>query len=196
MSCKIIIRYNGRKVDELLLAHDVMTIGRKLDNDIRLEDTTVSSHHALIRQTDSGIFIEDCDSTNGTLVNGIPVQDRKLKNGDTVVIGKYTLTFEDVETELQSMELDPTLQVGRKELEHILERLERVQITHTQSSISIDKRTLNWIAQDENGVWWGFENKPVPGIHGWIDSLDGTKILLKQENVTNKAWRDTLQKLS
>ena len=196
MSSKITIRFNGRKIDELLLTRSMMTIGRKLDNDIRLEDTTVSSHHARIIQKDAGIFVEDCDSTNGTLVNGIPVQSRKLKSGDVVVVGKYTLSFEFVETEPQTMEMDPTLQVGRQELEQILERLERAQITHTQSSISIDKRTLNWIAQDENGVWWGFENKPVPGIHGWIDGLDGTKILLKQENITNSAWRDTLQKLS
>jgi len=196
MSSKITVRFNGRKIDELLLTRSVMTIGRKLDNDIRLEDTTVSSHHARILQKEAGVFIEDCDSTNGTLVNGIPVQDRKLKDGDIVVIGKYTLSFEQIETEPQTMELDPTLQVGRKELEQILDRLERAQITHTQSSISIDKKTLNWIAQDENGVWWGFENKPVPGIHGWIDGLDGTKILLKQENLTNMGWRDTLQKLS
>jgi pSer/pThr/pTyr-binding forkhead associated (FHA) protein len=196
MSSKITVRFNGRKIDELLLTRNVMTIGRKLDNDIRLEDTTVSSHHARILQKDAGVFIEDCDSTNGTLVNGIPVQDRKLKDGDIVVIGKYTLSFEQIETEPQTMELDPTLQVGRQELEQILDRLERAQITHTQSSISIDKKTLNWIAQDENGVWWGFENKPVPGIHGWIDGLDGTKILLKQENLTNTGWRDTLQKLS
>jgi pSer/pThr/pTyr-binding forkhead associated (FHA) protein len=196
MSSKITIRFNGRKIDELLLTRNVMTIGRKLDNDIRLEDTTVSSHHARILQKDAGIFVEDCDSTNGTLVNGIPIQDRKLKDGDVVVIGKYTLSFAQVEAEPQAMELDPTLQVGRHELEQILDRLERAQISHTQSSISIDKKTLNWIAQDENGVWWGFENKPVPGIHGWIDGLDGTKILLKQENRTNSAWRDTLQKLS
>lgn len=196
MNSKITIRFNGRKIDELLLTRNIMTIGRKLDNDIRLEDTTVSSHHARLLLKDSGIFVEDCDSTNGTLVNGIPVQNRRLKSGDVVVIGKYTLSFEDVETEPQTMDMDPTLQVGRQELEQILERLERAQITHTQSSISIDKKTLNWIAQDENGVWWGFENKPVPGIHGWIDGLDGTKILLKQENRTNSEWRDTLQKLS
>jgi len=196
MSSKITICFNGRKIDELLLTRGVMTIGRKLDNDIRLEDTTVSSHHARILQQDGSIYIEDCNSTNGTLVNGIPVQQQKLKYGDVVVVGKYTLSLEQIETEPMIMEMDPTLQVGRKELEQILERLDRAQITHTQSSISIDKKTLNWIAQDENGVWWGFENKPVPGIHGWIDGLDGTKILLKQENSSNSEWRDTLQKLS
>lgn len=196
MISRLTIRFNGRKIDELLLTRNVTTIGRKIDNDLRLEDTTVSSHHARIIQKDAGTFVEDCDSTNGTLVNGIQVQDRKLKSGDVIVVGKYTLNFEQIEADPLTVELDPTLQVGRRELEQILRRLENAHITHTESSISIDKKTLNWIAQDENGVWWGFENKPVPGIHGWIDGLDGTKILLKQENYINNAWRDTLQKLS
>jgi len=196
MQNKITIRYNGRKVDELLLTRDSMSIGRKIDNDIRLEDTTVSSHHARLVQKSTGIYIEDCDSTNGTLVNGAPVLSKKLQTGDIVVVGKYTLTIEQVQDEPHTMEMDPTLQVGRKELEQLLDRLDRAQISHTQSSISIDKKTLNWIAQDESGVWWGFENKPVPGIHGWIDGLDGTKILLKQENQNNPGWRDTLQKLT
>jgi len=193
---KLVIRYNGRKIDELIISRDVFKIGRKLDNDIRLEDTTVSSHHAMLVRKNGGLFIEDCDSTNGTLVNGVLVKDKLLANGDVVVIGKYTIMNEEIDQEPATIEFDPTLQIGRKELDNILSRLEKVHITHSESSISIDKKTLNWIAQDENGVWWGFENKPVPGIHGWIDAMDGTKILLKQEIEQNKSWRDTLQRLS
>ncbi|MEJ2452433.1 MAG: FHA domain-containing protein [Gammaproteobacteria bacterium] len=196
MQNKITIRFNGRKVDELLLTRNLMTIGRKLDNDIRLEDTTVSSVHARLLCKPSGLYIEDCDSTNGTLVNGLPVQSKKLMNGDIVVIGKYTLNVDQVESEPVESDLDPTLQVGRKELEQLLDRLDRARITHSQSSVSIDRKTLNWIAQDESGVWWGFENKPVPGLHGWIDGLDGNKVLLKQENRHNAGWRDSLKRLS
>lgn len=196
MPSKLIIRFNGRKIDELLVKHDVLSIGRKLDNDIRLEDTTVSSHHAQLFRKGGDLFVKDLGSTNGTLVNGIEVAESRIRNGDVIVIGKYTIALESIASEPVSPELDPTLQVGQHELAQLLDRLERAHITHTQSSISIDKKALNWIAQDENGVWWGFENKPVPGIHGWIDGLDGTKILLKQENRNNPHWRDTLQKLS
>lgn len=193
---KLIIRFNGRKIDELILTRERFSIGRKLDNDLRLEDTTVSSHHARLIVKSGSLYIEDCDSTNGTLVNGMQISDKKLADGDVIVIGKYTIVNEEVVHEPDTMEFDPTLQIGRKELEAILTRLENAHITHTQSSISIDKKTLNWIAQDENGVWWGFENKPVPGIHGWIDGLDGTKILLKQDIAENPAWRETLQRLA
>jgi pSer/pThr/pTyr-binding forkhead associated (FHA) protein len=193
---KLTVRYNGRKIDELIISRNVFTIGRKLDNDLRLEDTTVSSHHAKLLVRNGGLFIEDCGSTNGTLVNGVLIKDKMLANGDVVMIGKYTLINEVIEQEPATVEFDPTLQIGSKELDNLLSRIERAHITHTESSISIDKKTLNWIAQDENGVWWGFENKPVPGIHGWIDALDGTKILLKQEIEQNTNWRDTLQRLS
>ena len=193
---KLIVRFNGRKIDELIISRDVFSIGRKMDNDLRLEDPTVSSHHAKLLLKNGGLFIEDCDSTNGTLVNGIQISDKLLADSDVVMIGKYTIVNEEIAQEPESIEFDPTLQIGRTELDNMLSRLEKAHITHSESSISIDKKTLNWIAQDENGVWWGFENKPVPGIHGWIDGLDGTKILLKQDISQNPDWRDTLQRLA
>ena len=196
MPNKLIVRFNGRKIDELIISRDVFSIGRKIDNDLRLEDTTVSSHHAKLVMKSGGLFIEDCDSTNGTLVNGVQISDKLLADGDVVMIGKYTLVNETIEQEPTSVEFDPTLQIGRKELDNMLSRLEHAHITHSESSISINKKALNWIAQDENGVWWGFENKPVPGIHGWIDGLDGTKILLKQDIVQNSDWQETLQRLA
>lgn len=196
MLSKLTIRFNGRKIDELIVKRDMLSIGRKMDNDLRLEDTTVSSHHARILAKPTGLYIEDCDSTNGTLVNGVSIHDKPLSDGDVIVIGKYSITHEVIDVEPPTMEFDPTLQIGRQELDQMLSRLENAHITHTESSISIDKKTLNWIAQDENGVWWGFENKPVPGFHGWIDGLDGTKILLKQDTDSNPGWRESLQKLA
>jgi hypothetical protein len=196
MPSKLTVRFNSRKIDELIMRHSEITIGRKSDNDLRLEDATVSNQHAKILRKDDGYYIEDCGSTNGTLLNGQPVKTHKLAPADVIVIGKYTITLEAVNRVPQPDDLDPTLQIGKKELEHILGRIRSASLTHSESSIAIDRKTLNWIAQDENGVWWGFENKPTPGIHGWIDALDGRKILLKQDKEGNSQWRDSLQKLT
>ncbi len=190
------VHYNNRKIDELIITHNVLTIGRKADNDLRLEDTTISNHHARIFQKNGELYIEDCNSTNGTLVNSQPIKSEPFRSGDIAILGKYTLTIQEIDAEPSSLELDPTLQIGKHEFEHILARIEGASITHAAGPISSDKKTLSWIAQDESGVWWGFENKPTVGLHGWIDSLDGTKILLKQDNKTNPEWRDSLQRLS
>ncbi len=195
MISKLVVRHNGRKIDELIIKRDVMTLGRKADNDLRLEDSTVSNRHARIHRRSDGLYVEDCDSTNGTFINSKQVQMQKLNDGDVVVIGKYTIAHEVIDEEPPTVELDPTLQIGKQEFAVLLARLSKTGNDESIGPLKLHKKTLNWIAQDENGVWWGFENEPIPGVHGWLDTLDGTKILLKQESKSNAQWRDSLRKL-
>ncbi|OFW60638.1 MAG: hypothetical protein A2133_05700 [Actinobacteria bacterium RBG_16_64_13] len=62
--------------------------GRSSDMDIYLDDTFVSSKHALFETTPSGLQVEDLHSTNGTQVNGAEVAGtRLLKVGDRVEVG-------------------------------------------------------------------------------------------------------------
>jgi pSer/pThr/pTyr-binding forkhead associated (FHA) protein len=72
------------------------TIGREDDNSIRLEDTKVSRHHAVVRPRDGKWFLEDLDSTNGVFVNGAKVKEAELRKGDQVRVGTYDLVFEVV----------------------------------------------------------------------------------------------------
>lgn len=191
MADKLTIRLNDRKLDELLIKRDALNIGRKPDNDIRLEDITVSTHHARLYRRGDHCYVEDQGSTNGTYVNGVPVQNRVLVDGDVIVIGKYSIRYEQIEAEPLSGELDPTLQLDLHELKGMVNRFE-IQPNQARTQ---PQRTLRWVAQDENGVWWGFENKPVPGVHGWFDDEEGLKILLKQEQQPNPEWKQTLREL-
>lgn len=70
------------------IAREMLTFGRDPDNDITLDDSQVSRHHAqLIRQADQ-IIIEDLGSTNGTLVNGRPITGQHLlQPADVISIG-------------------------------------------------------------------------------------------------------------
>jgi pSer/pThr/pTyr-binding forkhead associated (FHA) protein len=70
-----------------------MTIGRKDDNDIRIDNLAVSGHHAKLLTIFDDSFLEDLDSTNGTYVNGRPITKHPLKNGDVIVIGKHELRY-------------------------------------------------------------------------------------------------------
>ncbi len=69
------------------------TIGREEENTIRLNDERVSRFHCKIQDDDGRIILTDLDSTNGTRVNGTPVQMRVLNIGDQVAIGRSLLLF-------------------------------------------------------------------------------------------------------
>jgi hypothetical protein len=64
------------------------TIGRTPDNDLRINAEWISRHHAVVLQTTDGTVVEDLNSTNGVLVNGMRVARRQLEPGDLVTFGK------------------------------------------------------------------------------------------------------------
>jgi predicted component of type VI protein secretion system len=70
-----------------------VTIGREDDNSVRLNDERVSRFHAKIQEDGGRIILTDLDSTNGTRVNGHPVQMRVLQVGDQLSIGRCMLVF-------------------------------------------------------------------------------------------------------
>jgi pSer/pThr/pTyr-binding forkhead associated (FHA) protein len=74
-----------------LLDTNQTKIGRDTNNDIHLDDITVSRSHAMISK-DSGYSIKDLGSLNGTYLNVISVKESNIKAGDEIQIGKYHLT--------------------------------------------------------------------------------------------------------
>ncbi|TML52460.1 MAG: FHA domain-containing protein [Actinobacteria bacterium] len=70
------------------------TVGRSPDNDIFLDDVTVSRKHAVLVQDGGEFRIEDLGSLNGTFVNRRRIDAAtRLESGDEVQIGKYRLSF-------------------------------------------------------------------------------------------------------
>jgi len=75
-----------------LLDSDETKVGRDINNEICLDDITVSRSHALISKAD-GYTVKDLGSLNGTYVNAVAVRESKINPGDEVQIGKYHLTL-------------------------------------------------------------------------------------------------------
>jgi adenylate cyclase len=72
---------------------DDITIGRGKDNDIVLDDSTVSRNHAKVKRHDNEYVLVDLGSFNGTKVNGKLVQSTKLQHNDLIRIGPIRMKF-------------------------------------------------------------------------------------------------------
>lgn len=78
----------------ILLSGVTFRLGRNADNDIRLQDNSVSRHHAQIHRGPDGAYVvSDLNSLNGVFVNGRQVQSSQLKEGDKLEIGDVALRF-------------------------------------------------------------------------------------------------------
>lgn len=90
---KLILSLDDQTVREYLIDKERITIGRRPHNDIHIDNLAVSGEHAVITTILNDSFLEDLDSTNGTLVNGEPAKKHYLQNNDVIEIGKYKLTY-------------------------------------------------------------------------------------------------------
>ena len=70
-----------------------LSIGRDKGNALVIDQPAVSRQHCLVRAGENGYHIRDLASRNGTYVNGMPVKDRALHNGDQIQVGFCALLF-------------------------------------------------------------------------------------------------------
>ncbi len=76
-----------------LLDTDVARVGRHPDNEVFLDDVTVSRRHAEFVRENGSFSIVDVGSLNGTYLNGNRVDKESLKRGDEIQIGKFKFVF-------------------------------------------------------------------------------------------------------
>lgn len=91
---KLTLMFNGGVLDEYKLDQEELTIGRKPDNDIHIDNLAVSGRHARVLTILDDSFLEDLGSTNGTYVNGSVIKKHALKEGDVITIGKHQLHYD------------------------------------------------------------------------------------------------------
>ncbi len=90
----LVIRSGGGRAGESFpLETDRLTIGRRPDSDIFLDDVTVSRDHAILVRRGSDYYLDDCGSLNGTYVNRRRIESHRLADGDELQVGKYKLAF-------------------------------------------------------------------------------------------------------
>lgn len=76
------------------LVEERVTIGRAMDNMIRLDDGTVSHHHAMLVLEGMDYKLRDLNSTNGTRVNGMRIVETRVTHGDQLRLGSVEMRYE------------------------------------------------------------------------------------------------------
>lgn len=80
--------------DRYTLRPRVTVVGRMPECDVAIMDPNVSRRHAEIRPHGDGFVLVDLRSTNGTTVNGAPIVEHELRDGDRLGFGGIELVFE------------------------------------------------------------------------------------------------------
>ncbi len=107
---RLVVKLKNRPLKTYTMNGNQMFIGRLQDNDIVIDNLSVSRKHAVIRSTREGYIITDLGSKNGTFLNDNPIKNAELKDGDVITIGKYKIHFQCTSNEVQpSPDLDQTV---------------------------------------------------------------------------------------
>ncbi len=96
---KLVIVSGDRLGAEFALERECVTLGRGPNVDLAFDDSSMSRQHAALEFVDQQFRVRDLGSTNGTLLNGKPVQVGELQHGDRLGIGsqEFQLIIEDAE---------------------------------------------------------------------------------------------------
>lgn len=90
---KLILVVEGKHRSEWRIQGGPALIGRSSECGVRLDDPSVSRHHAKVVKILGGYCVEDLQSTNGVTLNGRRVRKHMLRDGDSMQIGNLELCF-------------------------------------------------------------------------------------------------------
>ena len=105
----LVLSFNGEMVNEYEITKPRISIGRRPDNDITIDNLAVSGDHAAIVRRGKDLVVEDSGSTNGTRVNGREMEKHTLQNGDIIEIGKFHLRYFEGDTAHVGAALEKTM---------------------------------------------------------------------------------------
>jgi thioredoxin reductase len=91
ITAKFIIKRTDLDSDDLVIESDSLTIGSQVGNDILLNHPTVSRTHAGLCIIDECFWIKNLSASNGTIVNGAPIESVQLQANDVIRIGVFVL---------------------------------------------------------------------------------------------------------
>lgn len=181
---KLILSVDGVVMQQVQLTKSLTAIGRRPQNDIVLDNLSVSGEHALVHFIAGEVSVEDLKSTNGTYINGKPVQKQVVQSGEVMEMGKYKLKL--VSEKVPPKPASPAcirVLSGSAEGRELM--LDKEVITLGQRDVAVAAITrqspdylLSYVSGHSrpqvNGLFIG--DQPVPLRHDDVIELAGTQM--------------------
>ncbi|HEY5345019.1 MAG TPA: FHA domain-containing protein [Verrucomicrobiae bacterium] len=106
---RLLVKTEGLGIQALELRLGVNHVGRDSDCEQHLNHHTVSSLHCELALTHDGVYLRDCDSTNGTFINGEPVKEAWLMPGQKLKLGDVELFVESTDATIAIPQIQPEI---------------------------------------------------------------------------------------
>ena len=151
---KLIISLEEKVVEEIPIDKDIVTIGRRTDNDICLDNLAISGYHSQIKTVLNDCFLEDLNSTNGTFVNSKIVKKHALRDGDIIDIGNHRIKYiNHMATSSANSDFEQTVVMGpdkEKEKENEKEASGSKSVNKIDNSIDELVDQIDQMVEEEN----------------------------------------------
>ena len=155
---KLILSTKDEIIDEYPIDKELITIGRRTDNDICLDNLAISGYHTQISMVLNDCFIEDMNSTNGTFVNSKIVRKHALKDGDVIDIGNHRIKYiNHLATSSANSEFEKTIVIKRSSEATTFEE----SITQIENQI-LNEKNNSFVSEKENNDEYTAE-EGIPG---------------------------------
>ncbi|MFK8051730.1 MAG: FHA domain-containing protein [Woeseiaceae bacterium] len=141
---RLVLSLGDQVLAEYNMTKERYTIGRLPDNDVRIDNPSVSGHHCLIINILNDSFLEDLNSTNGTYVAGKLIKKHALQHGDTITIGHHQLRYVDAQSadpEQEEFEATMVISQTRPDPEKIKAAAEALEKSSNDEDHSSTKAT-------------------------------------------------------
>ncbi|MFT7622883.1 MAG: pSer/pThr/pTyr-binding forkhead associated (FHA) protein [Myxococcota bacterium] len=90
---ELIVTIRDKELRRVPILAEETKIGRDEMSDLMIDNPGISRHHASIIYKARAFYVKDAGSQNGLFVNGEPVREEPLKNGDVLALGKFAIIF-------------------------------------------------------------------------------------------------------
>ncbi|HEX8118204.1 MAG TPA: sigma 54-interacting transcriptional regulator, partial [Pyrinomonadaceae bacterium] len=123
MNPKVVFIAGPLKGSAFELGEAALSVGRDSTNDVRLPDSLLSRRHCRVERAGERFVLKDLESLNGTFVNGRPVREQALLDGDRVTVGESCFVFLSGEGETSDVPSTPVTLSDRDMQAHSTVRL-------------------------------------------------------------------------